>query len=164
MTVFYPFNREILTSGKEDTLIDERETQVHNTPNNPQGQRFGCIRDENGSLFDRLLEISFYNTTRVAIPGGTFEGNAYKNSDAFIQRVDRETCSPARLVYSKYSAGHSGYTLSFCPHSDFINYFKRECGWIPHQYRLRASGMMNSQPGKESQDPVNDQQIGPTLP
>jgi AraC family transcriptional regulator len=116
MSVFQPLNTEILPSGKIDSLFEERETQVHHTAYSWEKQFIGYIRDGNlpmveyafkiaikdglkvGKLSDSELRQAQYlgvvfvtMASRVAIESGMFEADAYNKSDAFIQRIDKET-------------------------------------------------------------------------
>jgi AraC-like DNA-binding protein len=116
MDVFQPLNTEILSSGKKDSLFEERETQIHHTAYSWEKQFIGYIRDGNlpmveyvfntalkdglkvGKLSDSELRQAQYLgvvfvtiASRVAIESGMFEADAYNKSDAFIQRIDKET-------------------------------------------------------------------------
>jgi AraC family transcriptional regulator len=116
MSVFQPLNMEILASGKENSLFDERETQIHHTPYSWEKQFIGYVRDGNLPMMERMLSmegqdgikvgklsddelrqvqylgvIFAHMASRTAIENGMFEADAYNKSDAFIQKIDKET-------------------------------------------------------------------------
>jgi len=116
MSIFKPRNTEILPSGGKDSLFEERELQVHHTPYNWEKLFLGYVRDGNlpmveytfntamkrglkvGKLSDCELRQAQYlgvvfvtMASRAAMESGMFEADAYNKSDAFIQRIDKET-------------------------------------------------------------------------
>jgi AraC family transcriptional regulator len=116
MSVFRTLNMEILESGDENSLFDERETQVHHSPYQWEQILVRSIRDGNIPMVERFLSNAIRNGTKVgklsanelrqaqymavvfahqasraAIQGGMFEADAYNKCDAFIQKVDKET-------------------------------------------------------------------------
>jgi YesN/AraC family two-component response regulator len=122
MSVFQPLNTEILPSGKQDSLFEERETQVHHTPYGWEKLFMGYVRDGNlpmveytfntamhgglkvGKLSDSELRQAQYlgvvfvtMASRAAMESGMFEADAYNKSDAFIQKIDKETSPQAVL-------------------------------------------------------------------
>jgi AraC family transcriptional regulator len=116
MDVFRPYNIEILSSGEENSIFDERETQLHHTPYEWETRLVDAIREGNLAMVNRLMDDAMRNGTRVgklsdnelrqaqyvgvvfahmasraAIEAGMFEADAYNKSDAFIQKIDKET-------------------------------------------------------------------------
>ncbi len=113
---------EVLASGDENSLFDERETQIHHTPYSWEKQFIGYVRDGNLSMVDRMLTsanksslkvgkladdelrqmqylgvVFAYMASRAAIESGMFEVDAYNKSDALIQKIDKET-SPQMVM------------------------------------------------------------------
>ena len=122
MSVFRTFNMEILESGDEDSLFDERETQVHHSPYQWELILIRSIRDGNIPMVERFLNNAIRNGTKVgklsdnelrqaqymavvfahqasraAIQGGMYEIDAYNKCDAFIQKIDKQTSPEAVL-------------------------------------------------------------------
>jgi AraC family transcriptional regulator len=122
MGTFQKWNMEILPSGKENSLFDERETQMHHSPYQWEQLLIGYIRDGNLPMIERFINMSAqsesrigklsdnelrqaqylavilaYQASRAAIQSGMFEADALNRSDAFIQKIDKET-SPQAVI------------------------------------------------------------------
>jgi len=116
MGVFHEMNAEILPSGGDNSLFYERENQVHHSPYQWEQMLVGYIRDGNLPMVERFLSMAAqsgtkigklsdnelrqaqyhaavlsYQASRAAIQGGVFEADAFNRSDAFMQRIDKET-------------------------------------------------------------------------
>jgi len=122
MSIFQKWNSEILPSGEENSLFDERETQMHHSPYQQEQLLIGYIRDGNLPMIERFINtpnqsgsrigklsdnelrqaqylavILTYQASRAAIQSGMFEADALNRSDAFIQKIDKET-SPQAVI------------------------------------------------------------------
>lgn len=122
MGIFHKMNIEILPSGVEDSLFYERENQVRHSPYQWEQMLVGYIRDGNLSMVERFLSMATesgikigklsdselrqaqyhaailsYQASRAAIQGGVFEADAFNQSDAFTQMIDKAT-TPQEVI------------------------------------------------------------------
>lgn len=116
MTIFRDLNMKVLSSGEEDSLSDERDTQEHHSPylwekqliryiregDRAMVEKFFALAEQAGTRVGKLSEnelrqaqyhavVLSYQASRAAIDGGMFEAEAYQRVDTFVQRIDKET-------------------------------------------------------------------------
>lgn len=114
---------ENLASQKENSLFDERETELYHAPYQWEQALIGYIVDGNVPMVEHFLKlfdmdmtkmarlsdsetrqeqyhavILSYAVSRAAIQAGMFEADALNRSDAFIQKIDKQTTPQAVLA------------------------------------------------------------------
>ncbi len=128
MSVFEARNAEVLPSGDENSLFNERELETYHSThawnqfllraiangNLPMVERFFAVNEQRGIRIGKLSDNELrqaqyiavgltYEVSRVAIEAGMFEADVFLEADAFIQKIDRET-SPSRVLEMIYQS------------------------------------------------------------
>lgn len=128
MSVFRSRNSEILPSGDEDSLFNERELETYHSPHQWNQFLLRSIADGNLRLVERFFAVNAqqgirigklsedelrqaqyiavgltYEVSRVAIEAGMFEADAFQKADGFIQKIDKET-SPSVVLDMIYES------------------------------------------------------------
>jgi len=109
-------NIEVIPSGEQDWIFQERESNSHHTSYDWEKLVFNCIREGNVKLLEQIINLSLDKglkvgklsknevrqaqylavametlATRTAIEAGMLEADAYNRSDIFIQKIDKLT-------------------------------------------------------------------------
>lgn len=114
MDLSHFINVEVIPSGSQDWIFQERESNSHHTSYDWEKFVFNCIREGDVKLLERIISLSLDKglkvgklsknevrqaqylavametlATRTAIEAGMLEADAYNRSDIFIQKIDK---------------------------------------------------------------------------